>query len=561
MTHLTTQFPVRRRGLLATLIGATAFFALLGFSASSANALPFNPTRTDDPSPVMCGGNCSLREAITAANGTPGPDTIQLQGGQTYTLSIPVSGGGGVLNGDLDISDDVTIETVGDGGNATIFGNGRFVTNDRVLEITGGTTTLRGVDIVGGVGPSDGGNPPHHLGGGIQVDPSASLNVLDSNINGNSVPGLGDLGGGIFNNNGTVLLQRTMVAGNTASGGFGGGIDTVGANAETSILNSKLFDNDGFAGGGFAAGGGETEVFNSQMSFNSSGDGGAGFVGNGSVNFTNATINNNRTDTMGGALRATGGTTTFKNSTISTNVAGDESGGISAKDLNNGGTITFTDTIIANNIDGDPTDGMHPDCQDQTGGLIVTLGFNIVGNGAGCGLTPMNGDHIGTPGSPVDPGLAPGTSYTGGPGTGLTWSILQNGLAMDNGNPMPGACASEDARGVPRQLGGRCDIGAWEFVTCGNQVVDRNGDGADNTSDEKSMSPTDGNDGIVGLGGNDAMDGGIGDDALCGGKGADTLHGNAGNDMLIGGKGKHDVCIGGKGHDTAKGCEVKRSIP
>ena len=546
--------------LFATLIGAIAAFSLLAFSAGRASAAQnFDPSRTDDPSPIMCGGSCSLREAVIAANGTPGPDTIQLQGGQTYTLSIPV-GNGGILGGDLDISDDVTIHTVGDGGNATIFGNGG-VTNDRVLEITGGTTTLRNVDVVGGVGPTDGGTPPHHNGGGIQVDSGAALNVLDSNINGNSVPGLGDLGGGIFNNNGTVLLQRSMVAGNRASGGFGGGIDTVGPNAQTSILNSKLFDNDGFAGGGFAAGGGETEVFNSQLSFNSSGDGGAAFVGNGSANFTNATINNNRTDTMGGALRATGGSTTFKNSTISQNVAGGDGGGISAKDLNNGGTITFTDTIIANNIDGNPNDGMHPDCSDQTGGLILTLGFNIVGNGAGCGLTPMSGDHIGSPGAPVNPGLAPGTSYTGGPGTGLTWSLLPDGLAVNAGNPTMGACASEDARGVPRNLGGRCDIGAWELVTCGNQTVDRNGDGADNTSDEKSLTPTDANDGILGLGGDDSLSGGAGDDSMCGGKGNDTLRGGKGNDMLIGGKGNHDVCIGGSGHDTAKGCEIKRSIP
>jgi Ca2+-binding RTX toxin-like protein len=122
-----------------------------------------------------------------------------------------------------------------------------------------------------------------------------------------------------------------------------------------------------------------------------------------------------------------------------------------------------------------------------------------------------------------------------------------------------GACAPEDARGAPRQ--GRCDIGAWEFVTCGNQTVNRVGDGADNTSDEKSLSPTDGPDGIIGLGGDDSLSGGAGDDSMCGGKGNDTLRGSAGNDTLFGGKGNHDVCIGGKGHDTAKGCEVKRSIP
>jgi Ca2+-binding RTX toxin-like protein len=161
----------------------------------------------------------------------------------------------------------------------------------------------------------------------------------------------------------------------------------------------------------------------------------------------------------------------------------------------------------------------------------------------------------------VSPGLAPGTSYTGGPGTGLTWSILQASLAMDAGNPAAGACASEDARGVPRNLSGRCDIGAWEFVTCGNQVVDRNGDGADNTSDEKSLLPTDQADGMIGLAGNDSLRGGAGDDGMCGGKGNDTLRGGKGNDMLIGGKGHNDVCVGGPGHDTAKGCEIKREIP
>jgi CSLREA domain-containing protein len=559
MSRSASHSLVLPRNLFATLVGAIAGFALLGSPATPARAdQTFVVNRTDDPPPVMCGGSCSLREAVTAANGTPGTDTIQLEGGQTYTLSIPVSGAGGVLTGDLDISDDVNIETVGPGGDATIFGNGG-VTGDRVLQITGGATTLRSVDVAGGVAPSDGGNPPHHNGGGVEVDAGGTFNAFDSTIVGNSVPALGDLGGGIFNNNGRVTLVRSNVAGNRASGGFGGGIDTIGPNAQTGIINSKLFDNDGFAGGGFASGGGQTDVGNSQLSFNTSGDGGAAFVGNGSVNFFDATINNNRTDTFGGALRATGGNTTFRNSTISLNVGGD-GGGIAAKDLNNGGTITFANTIIAGNLDGDASDGMHPDCLDQTGGLALTLGFNIVGNAAGCALTAQSGDHIGSPGAPVDPGLAPGTSYTGGDGTGLTISLEPGSLALDNGNPAAGGCTAEDARGVPRSLGGRCDIGAWEFVTCANQSVNRVGDAADNTSDEKSLSPTDGDDGMLGLPGNDSLAGGAGNDGICGGKGKDTLHGGPGNDRLMGGKG-HDVCIGGPGRDKAVGCEVERSIP
>jgi hypothetical protein len=541
------------------LIGAIAGFALLSSMASPARAdQTFVVNRTDDPPPVMCGGSCSIREAVTAANGTPGTDTIQLEGGQTYTLSIPAAGAGGVLTGDLDLTDDVNFETAGPGSNATIFGNGG-VTGDRVLQISAASTTLRSVDIAGGVGPSDGGNPPHHNGGGIEVDKGGALDTFDSNIVGNSVPAAGDLGGGIFNNDGFVLLVRSTVAGNRASSGFGGGIDTIGPDAQTEIVNSKLFDNDGFAGGGFAAGGGKTDIGNSQLSFNTSGDGGAAFVGNGAVNFFNVTINNNRTDTFGGAIRATGGTTTFRNSTVSLNTASD-GGGIAAKDLNNGGTITFANTIIAGNIDGDASDGMHPDCLDQTGGLALTLGFNIVGNAAGCGLTPQSGDHIGSPGAPVDPGLAPGTSYTGGVGTGLTISLEPGSLALDTGNPAPAGCTAEDARGVPRSLGGRCDIGAWELVSCANHTVNRVGSSTDDAGDGKSLTPTEGNDGVLGLAGNDSLAGGPGNDGICGGRGKDTLHGGPGSDRLVGGKG-HDVCIGGPGRDKAKGCEIQRSIP
>ena len=117
-------------------------------------------------------------------------------------------------------------------------------------------------------------------------------------------------------------------------------------------------------------------------------------------------------------------------------------------------------------------------------------------------------------------------------------------------------------RSTPRQ--GRCDIGAWELVTCGSQTVNRVGDGADNTGDEKSLTPTTDSDGIIGQAGDDSLGGAAGNDAICGGKGNDTLRGNAGNagnDMFIGGKGRYDICIGGKGRDQAKGCEVERSIP
>lgn len=48
----------------------------------------YTPTRFDDPSPDGCKkGDCSLREAVIAANAHSGTDVIVLRGGATYSLS------------------------------------------------------------------------------------------------------------------------------------------------------------------------------------------------------------------------------------------------------------------------------------------------------------------------------------------------------------------------------------------------------------------------------------------------------------------------------------------
>jgi Ca2+-binding RTX toxin-like protein len=79
---------------------------------------------------------------------------------------------------------------------------------------------------------------------------------------------------------------------------------------------------------------------------------------------------------------------------------------------------------------------------------------------------------------------------------------------------------------------------------------------------------TDGPDVIVALDGKDKLKGFDGDDKLCGGGGKDKLKGGGGKDLLRGeqgadklnGGGGKDKCVGGKGDDTAKKCEVERSI-
>lgn len=74
---------------------------------------------------------------------------------------------------------------------------------------------------------------------------------------------------------------------------------------------------------------------------------------------------------------------------------------------------------------------------------------------------------------------------------------------------------------------------------------------------------------LEGGGGPDSIAGGSGMDMLIGGLGADNLSGGAGNDLLLGGADPdklsggsgRDLCRGAGGTDSAKGCEVTRSVP
>jgi Ca2+-binding RTX toxin-like protein len=165
------------------------------------------------------------------------------------------------------------------------------------------------------------------------------------------------------------------------------------------------------------------------------------------------------------------------------------------------------------------------------------------------------------PGSPAIDARLDTERPNGGPrgNTFLTNALLPGSPALDAGDPN-GGCDGEDARGVPRTLGGRCDKGAYERVTCRGVLVNRVGTGAGDSSNRPNLRPTSLSDGYLGLGGGDAFRGEDGNDGLCGGKGPDELRGGAGTDRLNGGPG-HDVCFGGPGKDSATGCEEKHSIP
>lgn len=144
------------RLMRCSLAGIVAALAM----ASPALATTYEVTRTDDPTPGGCKPkDCSLREAISAANARFGPDTVLLRGGKTYLEQL-VGAEDANASGDFDINDVITIRRSGR-GLATVDGNGL----DRVFEvITPGSdrVTLSHLKITGGIAPGATGQ-----GGGV----------------------------------------------------------------------------------------------------------------------------------------------------------------------------------------------------------------------------------------------------------------------------------------------------------------------------------------------------------------------------------------------------------
>ena len=245
--------------------------------------MTFKVTRTDDPAPGRCKQHdCSLREAILAANAHPGDDTVELQGGKTYNLQIPGTSEDAGLTGDLDVHDALTLEAVG-GGRATINGNAL----DRVIDIFKPTTLLR-LEITGG-------NPGNFAsGGGIQSD--APTRIVSSKVDGNTAY---YNGGGVRATGGLQIIHST-ISGNS-SGSEGGGVL---AN-QAMIDHSRIVDNTTTSScGGASLSGTTPTIEHSVFSGNHANSDGGGLCvrssGSATITVVDSLFTDNTTNTNGG---------------------------------------------------------------------------------------------------------------------------------------------------------------------------------------------------------------------------------------------------------------------
>jgi CSLREA domain-containing protein len=405
--------------VLLIALGVSLGISVVAVRTVTAAAITVNTT--DDE--LNADGDCSLREAIVAANtdtavdacpAGSGADTINLPAG-TYTLSL-VGNDDDASAGDLDITQDLTLAGAGP-LQTTIDANGI----DRAIHILGNASTqISRLTVIGG-------NLSSLLGAGIYVY-QGSLTLILSRVWHST--GLAAISVAPIINNALTILDSRI------EDNFGSGV-AVNGNATGLIVNSTISGNSTSGSGGGVSNAGILTIVNSTISGNDSAyDGGGISTHNGQVHLYNVTIANNTTD--------------------SDNDSFGNGGGIAIGSV---ATVTFQNTIIAGNFDNSNPGLVIPDCS----GVLTSEGYNLIQSDFGCGITgDTTGNRINQ-----DAALDP-LQNNGGPT--FTHALQITSEAINTGNPAGcrdhnGDLLDTDQRGYVRN--GRCDIGAFEYGSAG----------------------------------------------------------------------------------------------
>jgi hypothetical protein len=421
------------------LIAAMASACVIA-SAAPAAADTFRPTRFDDPSPGACNpSNCSLREAVRAANAHAGGDAIVLRQGH-YNLTILGTGEEAAAMGDLDVTDTLTITKRHHDARPVIDGND----HDRIFDVQSAAATLSISRVVlrdGNSGIQEGGAIRNSISGGqgLRVSHSALL----SNV--------GKGGGAISSINRVAAIHSTF-RGNDASGNSGGAIDT-GSTGKTVDATGSLFTGNKANGGGGISNAGRVLAPGATFDGNDAGGGPGGgiFVGTTGylVDATHARFVDN-TGGGGGAGIDTAGPVMARRSVFIRNDAGSGPGGGLFVGTS-GFTVDATKALFKANTGGGGGAGI------DTGGTVRARNATFIRNDAGG--SPGGGIFVGSSGYEVIANGARFINNTGGGG----------GAGIDTGGPVRARGATfarNDASGSP---------GGGIFVGSAGYTVDATG--------------------------------------------------------------------------------------
>jgi hypothetical protein len=385
--------------------------------ATSARAATFTVGTSKDltePCASPASGTCSLRQLIdyedelTAAPSPP--DTIVVPKG-TYSLT----------NGELEITRSLSIS----GADA----------RSTHVEVPAGAALGR---VFAVVAPSEGGAPAVLISG---LEISGGTAGESNGFFGGDVYNAGNLtldedwitegtassGGGVSNNTGTLLVERSLVSGNHASGGDSGAIQNHGSRvclrvacfpgqkAVLTVEDSTIADNEATEGAGIfswsdAADGNEVSVIDSTI------------------------VDNTTKGVIGGPVAEPGA-------------------GLLVSD----GTADVSGSIIALNDEAGET-SVESNCAATGSGKIASLGYNLVDT-SDCGfastgdLQEVSPDFVSSSSEPQDNG-----------GATNTFALEPTSVGVDAIPTSVGVCRGTDQRGVTRPQGAGCDIGAVEIV-------------------------------------------------------------------------------------------------
>ncbi|MFL6198897.1 MAG: choice-of-anchor Q domain-containing protein [Thermoanaerobaculia bacterium] len=215
-----------------------------------AQAAVFHVTKTADTLDGVCDEDCSLREAVVAANALPGKDFV-LAGPGVYTLGRPGRFEEAGATGDLDVRGSLVL--LGAGADRTVLDGGGL---DRVLDVL----LLQPFELQG-VTVRNGHATGEH-GGGIRAE--GTLIVRNSLISGSSTDGYG---GGIAAQD--LDLRDSTVSGNDAF--WGGGLFVFHG---LTLENVTVSGNHAEVGGGLAYTADHTSFMQMTVTGNSAGTGG-----------------------------------------------------------------------------------------------------------------------------------------------------------------------------------------------------------------------------------------------------------------------------------------------
>ena len=393
--------------------------------APSSPLATFTVTKTADTNDGACNSDCSLREAISAANATAGAHTINVPAG-TYTLTLANAGANEDNNatGDLDIKSNVTL--VGAGAATTI--------------IQAGTTAANGIDKVIAVNPI--------CTTALNVSISGVTIRFGRNTQPNGAADFSYTGGGIDvcnTGSGGFTMTNVVVDQNTATTAYGGGVnfDSVApANGTNSITGSIISGNRTTSAASVLKNGGGINLFADAHN----------------VNITNSTISGNISAGEGGGVyvrHTNGGAIQMSGTTISGNTAASRGGGVSNSNFAASSLAINNDSALLNNV----SQGTTASGESRGGGIFIFTGtaantttlteVTITGNQASTGTSQWGGGVaaiVGTVNATFNR-IAGNTAGTGG-GSG----IHNNGATVNAGNNWWGCNAGPGSAPCDRSI-------------------------------------------------------------------------------------------------------------